>query len=153
MGRIATYLTILVVIELVFVITGQMCVGGSSSCTLGSALFGFALDPSSTTSSFWFKTVIGNVADMLSGDSSLGALGSLFGVAVAGIAVGSLIFGLKNDAYLWMGTGLALSLLVNDFALFYAYFYSFSPVVATLIFSPIMVIFTFTCLEWVRGIA
>jgi hypothetical protein len=113
-----------------------------------------ATNPSLSILSDWFKTIVGNVGDILNGDasSSGGQIASLLAqLATTGIAVGSLIVGLKNDSILFAGVGFSLALLVGDFINIYNYMYSFNPVIAILIFSPITVLYVFTCLEWVRG--
>lgn len=150
MGRLTTYLTILIVMDLLFIITGQLCANGQ--CSFTSVIFSMAINPSLSIVSDWFKTLIASTADIFQGDASPGAIGTLLGfVATAGVAAGSLIFGLKNDSILFASTGFALALLVGDFINIYTYFYSFSPVFALLMFSPITILYVFTCLEWVRG--
>lgn len=153
MGRIVTYLTILIVMDLMFIVTGQLCAGGDS-CTLTSAIFGIIMNPSLATLSSWFHGLIGDLGSLLSGNASPGQIGNLISTLIGAggaIAVGSLVFGLKNDSILFAPTGVALSLLVVDFVNIYSYIAVSSPVLALFIFSPIIVIFVFTCLEWIRG--
>lgn len=146
-----TYLAILIMMDLLFIVTGQLCNDGGQ-CSFTSVIFSMAMNPSLSVLSNWFSTIIGNINDVLSGSSTSGGIGSLLGyLATTAVAVGSLYFGLKNDSILFAGTGLALSLLVGDFINIYAYFYQSNPVVALLLMSPITVLYVFTCLEWIRG--
>lgn len=151
MGRLVTYLTILIVMDLLFIITGQLCVSGDA-CSFTSVIFSMAINPSLSVLSNWFTQFIGNFTSLIHGDASSGTIGNLLAtLATAGVAAGSLIFGLKNDSILFASTGVVLSLLVGDFINIFTYFYSASPIIAVLIFSPITIIYIFTCLEWVRG--
>jgi hypothetical protein len=111
-----------------------------------------AINPSGSVLSDWFQTIIGDISSILGGVASSGQIGSLLAqLATTGIAVGSLILGLKNDSILFAGVGFSLSLLVGDFINIFTYIYSSSPITAVLMFSPITVLYVFTCLEWVRG--
>jgi len=153
MGRLSTYITILVIMDLMFIITGQLCAGGGT-CSFTSVIFSMATNPSLSILSDWVKQFIGSIGDLLTGEASGGTLASLLSTLVAGgVAVGSLVFGLKNDSILFASTGVALSLLVGDFINIYAYLASSSQLVATLIFAPITIIYVFTTLEWVRGMS
>lgn len=154
MGKLVTFLTMLMMIDLMFIVTGQLCNSGDA-CSFTSIIFAMMINPSTSTLSTWFTAIIGNIGDLLAGSSTSGGMGSLLGYLAAGagiaVTVGSLIFGVKNDAVLFATTGIALSLLVGDFVNIYAYLYSGNPVVATIIMSPITVLYVFTCLEWLRG--
>lgn len=153
MGRMNTYLTILICLDLLFIVTGQLC-SGVGSCSFTSIIFSMIINPQAATFSTWWSGLIGNLGSLLSGNASSGQIGQLLASgATALIAAGSLIFGLKNDSILFAGTGLLLSLLAGDFILIYQYLASFNVVVATLLMSPIIVIYVFSCLEWVRGLS
>ena len=150
MGRIVTYLTILIVMDLLFIITGQLCADGI--CSFTSVIFSAVVNPSIILTSDFYLQIIGSPLALIGGLASVGFLGFLIQqITTGGVAIGSLISGLKNDSILFAPAGVALSLLTTDFINIYTYIYSSSPITALLIFSPITIIYVFTCLEWVRG--
>lgn len=152
MGRLTNYLAILICIDILFTMLGFTCVA-DYQCSFTSSIYSMILHPDSGSLSTWFSTLIGSVTSLLSGNTSQGTIGYLLSLAAtAGVAVGSIIFGLKNDSVLFAGTGLALSLLVGDFITIYTYLAISSPETALLTMSPVIVLYVFTCLEWVRGI-
>lgn len=151
MGRLQTYLGILVFIDLLFVMTGQICTS-ASSCTLTSILFSMAINPSASVFSTWFQGLIGNATALIAGASIIGVIGFLISrLTQTGISASALFQGLANDSILFAATGITLSLLVGDFIAIFTYLSSYSLIAAILIISPTAILYVFTVLEWVRG--
>ena len=153
MGRLQTYLGILTMFDLLFVMTGQLCTS-TASCSTTSIIFSMVMNPSLANLSNWFTQLIGNVSALVTGIlSAVGAIGFLLSrLTQGGISAQSLFLGLTNDSILFAATGLALSLIVGDFVAIFIYLSSFSLIAALLLMSPMCLLYVFTVLEWVRGL-
>ncbi len=152
MGRLQTYLGILVMFDLLFVMTGQLCTS-TASCSTTSIIFSMVMNPSLSNLSNWFTQLIGNASALIAGVASIGALGLLISrLTQGGISAQSLFLGLTNDSILFAATGIALSLIVGDFVAIFIYLSSFSLIAALLLMSPMCLLYVFTVLEWVRGL-
>lgn len=152
MGRVATFLTILICLDLLFIITGQLCADGTQ-CSFTSFIFSMALNPSLATASTWFHQIFGDVGSLLSGSPSTGVVAQLLGgITTTLVSIGAIYAAFKSDSILFASAGFVLTLLADDFIVIYHYIYTSSPIVAILIFSPIVTIYIFTCMEWIRGI-
>ncbi len=129
MGKLVSFIIILIVIDILFLITGQLTLDSPSSLIIN-----VIQDPSTIVqASFW--TIL------VTGMSLLTAAAAVF----AGFAT-------KNSditIFIVMGSGLAL--LIGDFAVIYNHLASFNKPLAVLIMSPILLIFTLVIIEWVRG--
>jgi hypothetical protein len=152
MGRMITYLTILIMLDLTFIVTGQLCSGGTA-CSFTSIIFAMATNPSLSTLSDWFSTMIGNTTLLLAGVATVGALGYLLSLlfGTQGVSVGAQSLISRSDTIIFGATGVALSLLVGDLIIIFQYIYTGSPIVALFVMSPIIIIYIMTCVEWVRG--
>lgn len=152
MGRLQTYLGILAMFDLLFVITGQLCTS-TASCSTTSIIFSMVMNPSLSNLSNWFTQLIGNASALVTGIlSAVGAVGFLLSrLTQGGISAQSLFLGLTNDSILFAATGLALSLIVGDFVAIFIYLSSFNLIAALLIMSPMCLLYILTVLEWVRG--
>jgi hypothetical protein len=151
MGRLQTYLSILIMFDLLFVITGQICTS-ASSCSLTSIIFSMAVNPSLSSLSNWFTGLIGNAAALVAGAASIGTIAFLIArLTSSGISAQALFQGLANDSILFAATGIALSLIVGDFVAIFQYLASFSLIGALLSMSVMCTMYILTVLEWVRG--
>lgn len=131
MGKLVTYLIILIFIDILFLITGQL---GTDSLT---SLISTAIqDPSIITTSSFQGTLIGTA----------GLTGL---IAAAGVIVG-LFFSATNVA-LFIPMAIALSLLMGDFLTVYNILRAQNFVLATVIMAPIMFIFYLIIVEWLRN--
>lgn len=153
MGRLQTYIGILIMLELLFVITGQLC-SSASSCSLTSILFSMVINPSSSTFSNWFQGLLGNPAALISGSLIGGGILTLLisRLVLGGVSASALFTGLTSDSVLFAGTGVALALIVGDFVAIYTYLASYNQLAALIIMSPMCILYILTVLEWVRGI-
>jgi hypothetical protein len=130
MGKLISYLAILVSIDLLFLITGQLGLNSPTSIIINAIL-----DPGNiTTSQLWILLITGGI--------SLLAVG-------AAVVVG--IVSRSFEIVLFVPMAIGLSALIGDFATIYVYLASFNAVLATLIMAPIMILFVMTIVEWLRG--
>jgi len=131
MGKLVSYISILVAIDLLFLITGQL---GTESTT--SIIIGSILDPSSITFANLWKTLI-----------LTAGIGGL--TLAAGVFTG--IISRASEVIIFIPIALGLSVLVGDFISVFNYLRSFNLVLATLVMAPIIIIFVVTILEWLRN--
>ena len=129
MGKLVSFIIMLVVIDLLFLITGQLGLDSPSSLILD-----IIQDPSTITqTSFW--TVL------ITGVTLLAAVGGV----IAGIVTRS------SDVTIFIVMGSALALLIGDFAAIYILLANSNRILATIIMSPILIIFSLVIIEWIRG--
>lgn len=145
MGKAITYLSILIFIDLLFIITGQICTG-ADSCTISSLIFDTLLNLGKVSGSQLMFAFIGDLYNLLS--SNTGIFSIIAGIGMA--TLGSVIT--KSDSLLFLAVaGAALSILVNDFVQIYLYLASLSPIFSVLIMGPIIILFIFTIVDRSRG--
>ncbi len=130
MGKLISYLSLIVLIDLIFLITGQLT---SSSPT--SIIINAILDPANIEASQLFVLLI-------TGGISLLAVG-------AAVVVG--VISRSFEIVLFIPVAISLSVLIGDFATVFVYLASINVVWATIIMAPIMVLFVMTIVEWLRG--
>ena len=119
----------LVVIDLLFLITGQLTLDSPSSLIIN-----VIQDPSIITqTSFWTILITGI---------------SVLAVTTAVIAG---IVTRQSDIIIFVTMGVALALMIGDFAVIYNHLASINRPLATLIMSPVLIIFSLIIVEWVRG--
>lgn len=136
MGKLLNYILMLVFIDLLLMITGQI------DNTVNSVLLSTILDVHNFTFGLLWQQLISSVTE--------NGLAWIIG-AVAGVATGYFIS--VTDTKLFIPAGLVLGTLVTDFYTFYDTMINSGVdiVLATLIITPIIVSFTFMIIEWVRG--
>lgn len=121
----------LVIIDILFLVTGQLSMESFSSLTINAIL-----DPSSITfSSFW---------DAMIGKGGLGAL-----VAVVGVTVGTILS--ATNVLVFLPLGFVFAVLIGDYLTVYGLLNANNPVLATMIMVPVMMAFILTIIEWVRA--
>lgn len=130
MGKLVSYISILLAIDLLFLVTGQLSINSPTSSIMGAIL-----SPGTMTSSQWWALLI-------TGGISLLTVG-------AAVVVG--VISRSFELIIFIPMAVALSALVGDFATVFVYLASFNLVLATLVMTPIMVIFVITIVEWLRG--
>ncbi len=119
----------LVIIDILFLITGQLTLDSSASIIIRSIK-----DPSAITElNFW--TVL------ITGLSTLGATAAVF----AGFVTKS------SDIVIFIIMSTTLALMIGDFVNIYNTLAAFNKPFATIIMAPIVIIFTFIIVEWARG--
>lgn len=139
MGKMMNFLTILIFIDIIFLITGQV------TQTVNSSLFSAILDPSTVSVSTFAKELFGNVTDLFT--SGTGLL-SLF-LGATGVITG--IYFSPTDTKLFIPIGATLGLLAGDFVGIYSYLAGLNKLLGVMIISPIVILYYFTVVEWVRG--
>ena len=129
MGKLISFIIMLVVIDLLFLITGQLTLDSPSSLIIN-----VIQDPSTIVQTNFWTILI----------TSIGLLAVTTAV-IAGIVTRS------SDVVIFITMGTALALMIGDFAVIYNHLASINRPFATIIMSPILLIFTFIIIEWVRG--
>ena len=129
MGKLITLISMLIIIDLLFLATGQLTLDSPSSAILNGIQ-----DPSILKdSNIWTILIAG-----------IGVL-AVVSAVIAGIATRN------SDIVIFVSMGTALSVLVGDYITIYNHLASINKPLAVLIMSPIIMIFTLTIVEWVRG--
>lgn len=138
MARLINFVTIMVFIDLVFILAG---LSGQFSPT--SILINAVVDPSNIENSpFWLALIgvfVGTVA--LTGIKAI--------LASSTVASGFSIS--VTDTLLFIPIALSLSSLVGDFISIYLVLKAYSIILATIIMGPMMIIYGITVVEWLRG--
>ncbi len=130
MGKLISYLAILVSIDLLFLITGQL---GQNSPT--SIIINSFLDPGNiNTGQLWVLLITGGISLLTVG---------------AAVVVG--IVSRSFEIVIFIPIAIGLAALIGDFATIFVYLASFNVVIATLVMAPIMILFVMTIVEWLRG--
>ena len=130
MGKLINLIMILVFVDMMLLLTGQLGMNSPSSI-----FFQFILDPTNITSSQFYKLFI--------------AVGVVALVGTGGVIVGSLIS--ATNVLAFAGMAVVLATLVGDFSTVYTRLYQESPILSTLIMVPIIVTFIMVITEWLRG--
>ena len=141
MGKMVTMLTMLICIDIMFIILAPV-----ANLNLSSILVSAIFNLGSLSFSSWVGNLFGNVLDFLSSDS--GTLAAILGVGtsvVAGITFRS------SDTILFIPMALVLGGLVSDYIAIAGYMAAFSPVLTVMIMAPITIMFIFVAIEWARG--
>lgn len=131
MGKMVWAVLTLVVIDILFLVTGQLGVTSGSSLIINAIL-----DPSSISfSTFW---------DAMIGEAGLGAL-----AATVGVTVGALIS--ATNVIVFLPMGFVFALLIGDYLTIYNLLNAHNPVLATMVMVPVMMVFILVIVEWVRA--
>lgn len=131
MGKLVSMMTILIFIDILFLVTGQIDLSSPTSVITGAIL-----DPSSFKTSVFFILFLGTV----------GILGL---ASTSGVTTGSLVSATNVLAFTVMA--IAMTALLGDFITLYLNLRVFNEVLATMVMAPIIMIFAMTIAEWLRG--
>ena len=131
MGKLRTYISILIILDIFFIITGQLDVNSSTSFVTGAIL-----NPSAIRTSVFFVVFLGAVG-----------IGSL--VASSGVTTGILATGTNVLAFTLMAV--ALAGLLGDFVTIFNTLKDHNFVLATVIMAPIIMLLVVIIAEWLRG--
>ncbi|GAG78840.1 unnamed protein product [marine sediment metagenome] len=101
-------------------------------------------DPAVMREGNWWLNMVGFGKGGESENSGLGAL-----LAAAGIAIGFILT--KSDTVLFIPIAVALGLLAADFIQIFNILRLSSPVLATLVMTPIIISYVFIVVEFARG--
>jgi len=129
MGKLIGFVLILIIIDLLFLATGQLTLDSPSSAILNALQ-----DPSILLQTNWWTILITGVSAL-----------AVTAAVIAGIATRN------SDIVIFVSMGSALALLVGDYVVIYNHLASINKTLAIIIMSPLIIIFTLTIVEWVRG--
>lgn len=138
MGKLITMLSVILFIDLLFIITGQ------STGTLSSILIDSLLNIGQVNATQFFSQLIGDIAGL--GGSGTGILSLL---AAGGVIVGSIVTRDFNILFIPMTATLAL--LVGDLIIIANRLIEINPVWGTVIMAPFIIMYLFVAVEWLRG--
>ena len=143
MGKIVTYLTLLIMIDLFFIATGQIC-NTTVGCSLGSILLNSVIDIQNILSFSFFTEFIGQIKQLFSSPTGLGSL------LVGGTVIVGALF-IPSEQRLFIPMAFSLALLASDFVFIGSYLISLNAVLGTFIMAPLILIYTFTVVEWLKN--
>ena len=130
MGKLVTYLSILIFIDLGFLITGQLDLDSPFSIVTGALL-----NPSAIKTSVFFLLFLG-----IAGIAGL--------IATSGVTTGFIANATNVLAFTVMAIGMIG--LLGDFLAVYNVLRVYNEVLAIVIISPLLMIFIVTIAEWLR---
>lgn len=142
MGKMIFFVTFLVLMEALFIFTGQACTS-PENCTLGSIIFEGIINPSGIQLSTLFQNIVGDVTNFASSPLGFAAL-----LATAGAFIGTAIFR-GIDVIIFVPIGLTLSLLTADIVTFIGIIPN--VLISTTLSILIVITYIFTILDWMRG--
>ncbi len=129
MGKMLTFIVILIFIDLMFLMTGQLEIDSP-----GSVIINAVNNPESlATSNFWIVLITG-----------------IAGLVVTAVVVIGLVTR-NSDMLLFAGMAGTLALLIGDYIAIFLYLKNINPVLATIVMAPLMIIYVFVVVEWLRG--
>lgn len=143
MGKLITFITILIFLDLFFIATGQVC-NVSTGCSLGSILLNSLLDLENITAGTFFTNLIGNIGDLFNSGTGIAAI-----ALGATVLIGSLF--IPGDIRFFLPVTFSLALLTSDFVFIASYLISLNAILGTFIMAPIILIYILTVVEWLRG--
>lgn len=131
MGKLITFISILIFIDILFLITGQLDISSPLSVVTGAIL-----DPSAIRTSVFFLLFLG-----------VGGIAAL----VSTSSVSSGILTRISDILIFTVMAVAMTGLLGDFLIIFLYLKDQNLILATVLFVPILLIFVMTIAEWLRG--
>jgi hypothetical protein len=134
MGKLINLLVMLIFIDLFFIITGQLIVDETNPSSL---ILGAIIDPKTILSSDFFKTffLVAGIASILTVGAVVTGIINKAGIDIIGFASATVLL-----------TGLS-----GDYLTIFGILKEASPILATLVFGPIIITFIIVLVEWVRG--
>ncbi len=131
MGKFVSYFAILVAIDLMFLVTGQLALNSNLSLIVGALI-----DPSNIDISSLFINIF------IAGGLALVALGAAVLVGIVS----------RTENLIYVGIAITLAnLLIGDFITIFNNLRAYNPVLAIMVMSPLMILFVIIMLEWARG--
>lgn len=144
MGKLVTYITMLVFIDLFFIATGQIC-NTDAGCSLGSILLNSVLNIQNILSFNFFTEMIGAIGNLFNSGTGIGSL-ILGGAVIVGLATF-----IPSEQRLFIPLAFSLALLASDFVFIGSYLISLNAVLGTFIMAPLILIYTLTIVEWLKN--
>lgn len=130
MGKLATYFSILIFIDLLFIVTGQINLDSNLSFITGALV-----DPSNITLTVVFTVLLGA--------AGLGAL-----LQQGGVTTGVIVT--ATNVLAFTATSIGLTALFGDFTNIFLTLKNHNLVLATFIWVPLMIVLILTIVEWLR---
>ncbi len=143
MGKLITFITILIFLDLFFIATGQIC-NTDTGCSLGSIVLNSLLSLEDVTIGTFFTDLIGDIGNIF--NSKVGITAITLGATVL---IGSLF--IPGDIRFFIPVTTSLAFLTSDFIFIAAYLISLNAILGTFIMAPIILIYILTVVEWLRG--
>lgn len=134
MGKAYFYLLILICVDLLFIITGQV------TGTTTSIIFQAIANPATLRTGTYWLSLIGSIA------TTAGILGL---IGAAAVTISTIVT--KSDTLLFIPIAFTLALLTTDFITISTYLNTFSPILSAIIITPLIIGYVFIVLEWVKG--
>lgn len=131
MGKLITFLSILIVIDILFLITGQLNLDSNTSMVTGAIL-----NPTAFKTSVFFLLFFG-----------IAGIGGL--IATSGVTTG--IFATGTNILAFTAMAITMTGLLGDFITIFNTLRDHNIVLATIVMAPILLLFTVTLAEWLRG--
>ena len=131
MGKLVTYISILIFVDLLFIVTGQINLDSNLSFITGALL-----DPSNITLSVVFTVLLGA--------AGLGAL-----LQKGGVTTGVIVTATNILAFTI--TSIGLTALFGDFTNIFVTLKEHNLVLATFIWVPAMILLMLIIVDWLRG--
>lgn len=143
MGKLVTYISILIFIDLMLLFTGQIC--SATDCTLSSSIFNAIINFGDVTVTQLFSELIGDIANKISSFTGILSL-----LAAGGVIIGGFV-ATKELRILLIPMMLTLALLASDFVTIATRLISLNPVLGTVVMAPLTIIYVIVVQEWWRG--
>ncbi|KKN59063.1 hypothetical protein LCGC14_0546180 [marine sediment metagenome] len=144
MGKLVTFITLLIFMDLIFIATGQLCSSGAG-CSIGSILLNAILDIGNVTASTFFSNLVGDITSLFNSGVGFAAL-----IAGATVFLGASLL-IPSEQRLFIPVAFAFALLTSDFVFIAVYLISLNAILGTFIMAPIVLIYILTVVEWLRG--
>jgi len=132
MGKLISFVSFLIFVDIIFIITGQNIPNSPTSIILNAVI-----DPTNIKTSQLFVVLFG-----VAGIAGLAAL--------SGVSTG-IVSRAGVDIIGFAAIAATLVLLVGDFLAIFSFLKNINPTLAVIIMSPITAIFVITIAEWLRG--
>ncbi len=129
MGKTITLISILVFIDILFLVTGQLTLDSPTSVIIQSIT-----DPSSIMDFNFWQLFIAGITALLVG---------------ATVVVGIVTRG--SDITIFIPMALGIGAMIGDYITVYLHLAAINNVLATILFVPLLIVFVIVIAEWVRG--
>jgi hypothetical protein len=138
MGKIFNYLAILIFVDLVFIVTAQ------NISSLSSIIINSLLNIENITSMGFFSELIGDVSSLFNSGTGIASL-----LVTAAVGVG--FFFSSSDTKFFVPIALSLALIAGDMVVILVYLISLNLILGMFLFAPLIILYYFCVVEWLRG--
>ena len=148
MGKVIYFLTIIIFLDLLLMATGQLCMtppDAESVCSLNSLIFSSFLNIENFSASTFFSEIIGNIGNLFTSVTGIGAL-----LVTVGLTA-STIIGRSSDSVLFIPVGFTLALIGGDLVFITNMMLSANFILGVFIGLPLLISYIMVVLDWTRG--